>query len=143
VNNDMLLESYKSARAEYSGIINELLGLERYALVTTGIVWSWAIGVEGNRPSAIVYYIPLILALFFFIKSIALYIQLSRSAVFLQRIECQEIGDENSWAKVINDIRRNHISPWKRPIHWISILYWMSMIISCFLAGYYMANDAC
>jgi hypothetical protein len=77
--------------------LQQIVAIEYYALLITGIIWVWIITV-GNKNTPhfvyIVYWIPLVLVVFLMIKRNFLERHIFVIAEYIKKIEVECIGDD-------------------------------------------------
>jgi hypothetical protein len=93
---DFHLIQYDALRKEIESCVQEIRTLERYALLGTGIVWSWlAANPQLNIPY-LFWYIPLLFSLLGWFRTTALAVSVRRLSQYIREVEepyfCNEPG---------------------------------------------------
>ncbi|MGI9487695.1 MAG: hypothetical protein ACR2RF_17815 [Geminicoccaceae bacterium] len=81
-----LLREHEAVRTELDEAVRETRVLERYALLVTGAIWSWAMSIDNEFYSWLAW-LPLLLILFLAFRAFVLTMHIDDLARYLMKIE--------------------------------------------------------
>jgi hypothetical protein len=122
---DFLAEEIRSLRDQLKGALLEARSLERYAVVLTGVVWTWLLTNKGKNLPEISWWIPFFLTLVILTREAALYLEIRKLAGYIRAKEELFLGEKGGWeAEVWRSSRK--IGTFRAP--WPAVLFWFLMI---------------
>ena len=87
VRREFLLKHWDGFRTELDDTVTRYVELERYALISTGAIWSWLAGITGADWDPALKWLPFGLNLFFFIRAIGLVLRTREIGGYLEAAE--------------------------------------------------------
>ncbi len=91
--NEYLIEEAEYTRQTILFLIDKLQELERYALLTTGAIWSWAIANSQAQGIRLLWWSPLIIQSLFALRALVTWKNLSSHLEYLSEIEKEIMGE--------------------------------------------------
>jgi hypothetical protein len=134
--NIFLAEEIRSLREQLKGALLEARALERYALVLTGVVWTWLL-TNGDRDLPVVsWWIPFFLTIVILTREAALYMEIRKAAGYVRSKEELFLGETGGWE---SEVWRSSgkIGNFRAP--WPAVLFWLLMIGGTALGPFWMA----
>jgi hypothetical protein len=86
---EFLLEEYKSLRTQIDEFMKDIMGLERWAVIVSGGLWSWLSTTEGKHLPGLIYWSPALLSLLFGLRSLGVYVMMRRTGKYILTVERQ------------------------------------------------------
>lgn len=118
-------EEIRSLRDQLKGTLLEARSLERYALMLTGVVWTWLATSKSRNLPEIGWWIPFFLILVILTREASLYMEIRRLAAYIRAKEELLLGEEGGWeAEVWRSSRK--IGTIRVPFP--AVLFWALMI---------------
>ena len=82
-----LIEENKGLRSQIREVSSQIVGLERWALISSGAFWSWlAAGSPAGTPG-VVKWVPAVIAAFLGFRAFGLHVHNTRTGRYIQRVE--------------------------------------------------------
>jgi hypothetical protein len=122
---DFFAEEIRFLRDQLKGALLEARSLERYALVLTGVVWTWLLTNSDKDLPEISWWIPFFLAIVILTREASLYMEIRRLAGYLRAREELFLGEEGGWETEVWRTSRK-IGTFRAP--WPAVLFWVFMI---------------
>jgi hypothetical protein len=125
------LREYEALHKEMRSSSRELFTLELYAVIGSGIVWTWlATAKLEHQPPRILWWIPLLFSFLGILRTRALFSSIGRTSEYLQLMEkafCKE-GVLSGWETFIHKPENQ-----KQYIRWTTWLFWIIFLIATIL----------
>lgn len=84
---EYLVKEAEYIRQTVLSLLNRIEENERYALLTTGAIWSWAIANSQVQGIRLLWWSPLIIQILFALRSLVTWKNLSSHLKYLSKIE--------------------------------------------------------
>lgn len=91
---EYLIQESEYVRQSILPLINNLQALERYALLTTGVIWSWAATNSQSPGVRLLYWLPLLIQVLLGIRALVTWKSLYAQIKYLSQLERKIIGEE-------------------------------------------------
>lgn len=116
-----LISEFEDRRKQILEIIRQIDNNERYALVVTGIFWSWLISTKQS-PNYLLTWIPTIIVGYFFIKWRLLSKSITEIAEYIKKVEeIIDLPHSLGWERRQTSIRIKFTY-----LYWI---YWLLLLL--------------
>jgi len=90
MDNSYLLTELKHVRTVYESWAKETAAIEKFALVTTGAIWSWcATEVEMGETAQIILWAPFLICILFSWRARAIYEDMRVAISYLEKLEVE------------------------------------------------------
>lgn len=99
-NKEFLVKELNQVRKDYDGYVEETRRLERYAILVTGITWSWCASHTDNFAFSLLTWFPAVACALFGLRAAAIHIQARAARQFSVKIESAlQLPNHLSWAR--------------------------------------------
>lgn len=105
-------------RANYRAYAAQAAGLERYALLTTAVLWSWCVANSSSEAVDVLQWIPLIVTALFGIRALGIHRHMIYHQQYMRKLEsATDLPQELGWER--------HMERKKYPLHVVTgYLFW-------------------
>ncbi len=133
---EFLTDEIRFLRDQLRGVLAETRFLERYAVVLTGIAWTWLLTNGDVDLPRISWWIPFFLTLVILTREVALYLEIRKLARYIRTKEGLFLGEEGGWE---TEVWRSgmKIGGFRAP--WPAVLFWLFMIGGTALGPFLLA----
>jgi hypothetical protein len=60
ISENFLLKEYEALRQEILGALKQIVGIEYYAILITGVTWAWLVAIDTRKAGPLAYFAPFI-----------------------------------------------------------------------------------
>lgn len=120
---EFLLKEYDALRLQIDSITKELFSLERWALISSGTIWSWLATTSNNNVPHLIYWAPAIITILLCLRGWGLHSSNMLAGKYIANIESYfELPENMGWESLLKQAR---------PLMVVNaaILYWVILIV--------------